>query len=136
MPFRCCLQVPDDMIALRQIVMARKEPRKLLIQPHMRAAAEGDGVELETFASTPVGMIESFVAVCLPILAACSALLVLTRMMVHWMHSLARAYVLTVLLLLSALCTLLMRCALLQRFPAEDPELMALYEAEKADVCD
>jgi hypothetical protein len=111
MPFRCCLQVPDDMIALRQIVMARKEPRKLLIQPHMRAAAEGDGVELETFASTPVGMIESFVAVCLPILAACSALLVLTRMMVHWIHSRVLMCSLSYFCsLLSALC--IMRCAL------------------------
>ena len=54
-------EVPEQMIALREIVMARKEPRKLLIQPHMHASAEK--VELQTFASTPTGMIESFVAV-------------------------------------------------------------------------
>lgn len=58
-------QVPEAMIAMREIVMARKEPRKLLVQPHMYASAESADakVELKTFASTPMGMIESFVEV-------------------------------------------------------------------------
>ena len=77
------MEVPESMDAMRDIVMARKEPRKLLIQPHMHAA-EGGAVELQTFESTPAGMIESFVA----------------------------------------------------RFPAEDDELMALYEKDKAAVTD
>jgi hypothetical protein len=64
--------------------MARKEPRKLLIQPHMHAAPDGGAISLQTFDSSPAGMIESFVA----------------------------------------------------RFPAEDEELMALYEADKAAVTD
>merc|ERR1712228_937390 len=34
-------QVPADMAALRKIVMARKEPRKLLVQPHMADAGKG-----------------------------------------------------------------------------------------------
>ena len=86
-----------------QVVMARKEPRKLLIQPHMHSTEAGDGVvshhlgcillkmpkcrcgqALQTFEESTAGMVESFVA----------------------------------------------------RFPPEDPELYALYEAEKAQVTD
>ena len=90
--------------------MARKEPRKLLIQPHMHSTEAADGVvshhlgcilaiwvaffsrcqrcrcgqALQTFEESTAGMVESFVA----------------------------------------------------RFPPEDPELYALYEAEKAQVTD
>jgi dipeptidyl-peptidase-3 len=71
-------EVPEDMAALRTIVMARKEPRKLLVQPHMSMADDGKTCTIKEFAETPEGMIESFAA----------------------------------------------------RFPAEDPELWALYEAE------
>jgi len=53
--------VPDAMVELRSIVMARKEPRKLLVQPHLSKGADG-AVELVTFEPTTVGMIESFVA--------------------------------------------------------------------------
>jgi len=88
--------VTEEMAALREIVMERKEPRKILIQPHMclehgttgsKAIDDGDGdsdviVRLQTFPVSPEGMVESFVA----------------------------------------------------RFPAEDPELMALYEADKASM--
>ena len=61
-------QVPEEMIAMRDIVMARKEPRKLLIQPHIcTSSASADAaekkIELQTFPSTPTGMVESFVAV-------------------------------------------------------------------------
>lgn len=70
-------EVTPEMLLLREIVMARKEPRKLLVQPHLKD--NGNSVELQTFPSTPEGMIASFVA----------------------------------------------------RFPAEDPELLALYEADK-----
>jgi len=75
--------VPEEMSTLREIVMARKEPRKLLIQPHMHKDDDG-GVKLQTFAGTPEGMIESFIS----------------------------------------------------RFPAEDPELMALYDADKVAIND
>ena len=54
-------EVPKEMTQLREIVMARKEPRKLLIQPHMEMFEDGK-VSLKTFPSTPEGMIESFVA--------------------------------------------------------------------------
>ena len=73
-------EVPPEMAELREIVMARKEPRKLLVQPHMESDGAG-GVALRNFEPSPVGMVESFVA----------------------------------------------------RFPAQDPELMALYENEKAN---
>ena len=75
--------VPDDMARLREIVMARKEPRKLLIQSHMELKEDGE-IELKSFPCTPEGMIQSFAA----------------------------------------------------RFPAEDTELMALYEADKAVMMD
>lgn len=72
-------EVPDDMLALRAVVMARKEPRKLMVQPHMQLADGGGDVELRTFPASTAGLVESFVA----------------------------------------------------RFPAEDEDLLALYEAEK-----
>ena len=54
--------VSADMSAARAIVMARKEPRQLLVQPHLKLCASGDDVEIQTFDATPQGMIESFVA--------------------------------------------------------------------------
>jgi len=75
--------VNDEMAAIRDIVMARKEPRKLLVQPHLEADGTGDA-RLRTFPATPAGMIESFVA----------------------------------------------------RYPAEDPELAALYELDAPIVTD
>merc|ERR1712232_1423589 len=53
-------KVSSEMSELRAIVMARKEPRKLLVQPHL--AKEGDEVVIKTFDASPQGMIESFVA--------------------------------------------------------------------------
>ena len=76
-------EVTAEMLALREVVMARKEPRKLLVQPHMYADAQG-GVGLRQFDETAAGMVESFVA----------------------------------------------------RFPAEDPELLALWRAEAEAVAD
>jgi len=83
-------EVTEEMVGLREIVMARKEPRKIMIQPHMyleHKAGGGEGdtvVQLQTFPVSPEGMVQSFVA----------------------------------------------------RFPAEDPELMALYEADKGAMTD
>lgn len=54
--------VSGEMAAARAIVMARKEPRKLLVQPHLKLNAKGDDVELVTFPATPIGMVESFIA--------------------------------------------------------------------------
>jgi dipeptidyl-peptidase-3 len=76
-------EVPEEMAKLREIIMARKEPRKLMIQPHMHKQEDGT-VHLKTFPCSLEGMIESFVA----------------------------------------------------RFPAEDPELVALYKADKAAMAD
>ena len=52
-------EVPPEMIEVRNIVMARKEPRKLLVQPVMEA--EGAAVSLHAFDESPAGMIASFV---------------------------------------------------------------------------
>jgi len=75
--------VPPEMAAMREIVMARKEPRKLLVQPHLHLDSDSK-VVLQTFAASPAGMVESFVA----------------------------------------------------RFPAEDPELLALYKQDLPHVAD
>ena len=65
--------------------MARKEPRKLLVQPHLSAApGGGGGVAYADFEESPRGMVASFAA----------------------------------------------------RFPAEDPELLALFEADAPHVWD
>jgi len=77
-------EVDKEMLEIRKIVMARKEPRKVLVQGHMQKKAGGGGLELKAFDSSPEGMINSFVA----------------------------------------------------RFPAEDPELLALYHSDKPHVVD
>ena len=64
-------------------VIFGKEPRKILLQPHLEADGAG-GVALRSFDATPAGEIESFLA----------------------------------------------------RFPAEDPELLALYEADLPHMAD
>jgi dipeptidyl-peptidase-3 len=53
--------VSDELMAIRTIVMARKEPRKLLVQPVLTAALDGS-IGIKQFEPTPAGMIESFVA--------------------------------------------------------------------------
>ena len=85
--FGAYAEVPPAMAARRAVVMARKEPRALLVQPHMALDGAGGGAgeaTLRSFDESPRGMVESFVA----------------------------------------------------RYPAEDPELLALYEQEKAQVTD
>lgn len=58
--FKKYSEVPPEMVELRSIVMARKEPRKILVQPHMQFK---DGkIELMTFDNSSAGMIESFKA--------------------------------------------------------------------------
>ena len=49
------------MAAARKIVMERKEPRKLLVQPHLARAADGS-ISLQTFPPTAAGMVEAFLA--------------------------------------------------------------------------
>lgn len=53
--------VDEDMIGVRKIVMARKEQRKLVVQPVLQMDVQKN-VQLKTFDATPAGMIESFVA--------------------------------------------------------------------------
>ena len=62
-------EVTPEMAALRAIVMARKEPRKLLVQPVMRRTESADGetngeptYSIESFAESREGMVASFVA--------------------------------------------------------------------------
>ena len=76
-------KVSEEMAKLREIVMARKEPRKLLIQPHMHKEDDGS-IQIKTFPCTPEGMIESFAT----------------------------------------------------RFPAEDADLLTLYQADKNSMTD
>eukprot|EP00930_Biecheleria_cincta_P024341 TRINITY_DN17432_c0_g1_i1.p1 TRINITY_DN17432_c0_g1~~TRINITY_DN17432_c0_g1_i1.p1 ORF type:complete len:776 (-),score=144.53 TRINITY_DN17432_c0_g1_i1:259-2586(-) len=59
--FAAYSEVPSDMAQLRAIVMARKEPRKLLVQPHMEMGSDGKVAFCE-YDETPEGMIKSFVA--------------------------------------------------------------------------
>eukprot|EP01063_Lacrimia_lanifica_P006041 TRINITY_DN13631_c0_g1_i1.p1 TRINITY_DN13631_c0_g1~~TRINITY_DN13631_c0_g1_i1.p1 ORF type:complete len:775 (+),score=339.75 TRINITY_DN13631_c0_g1_i1:22-2346(+) len=55
-------QVPEDMLALRKVVMARKEPRKLLIQPHMSRDDAAGTCAIQEFPEAPEGMVASFAA--------------------------------------------------------------------------
>lgn len=51
--------VTPEMLSYREIVMARKEPRRLLLQPNM--LLEGGEVLLKDYPETPAGVVESFV---------------------------------------------------------------------------
>ena len=53
-------EVTSDMLELRDIVMARKEPRKLLVQPNMTLSSNGT-VELKTYCPSTIGMVSSWV---------------------------------------------------------------------------
>lgn len=53
-------EVSDEMLELRDIIMARKEPRKLLVQPNMVLTSNGS-VELKTYSASAEGMIASWV---------------------------------------------------------------------------
>ena len=53
--------VNDDMLELRQIVLARKEPRKLMVQPNMTRNDTSGEIELLEYASSFEGLIQSFV---------------------------------------------------------------------------
>jgi len=55
-------KVPEEMANLRRIVMARKEPRKLLVQPHMSRNDETKQCSIVEFEESPEGMIASFVS--------------------------------------------------------------------------
>jgi len=54
-------KVPPEMLEFRKIVMARKEPRKLMIQPVMSWASDAAAPVIKEFPETVEGMIESFV---------------------------------------------------------------------------
>jgi dipeptidyl-peptidase III len=56
--------VDAEMLELRAVVMARKEPRKLLVQPHLRPGPGGDETlaQYEDFDDSPAGLVASFVA--------------------------------------------------------------------------
>eukprot|EP00931_Biecheleriopsis_adriatica_P029224 TRINITY_DN17381_c0_g1_i1.p1 TRINITY_DN17381_c0_g1~~TRINITY_DN17381_c0_g1_i1.p1 ORF type:complete len:737 (+),score=131.69 TRINITY_DN17381_c0_g1_i1:84-2294(+) len=54
-------EVPPDMVEIRQIVMDRKEPRKLMIQQHIKSTADGC-FEMQSFEQSSIGMINSFKA--------------------------------------------------------------------------
>ena len=60
--FEAYSAVPPEMLALREVVMGRKEPRKLLVQPAMRRDGESGEVTLSNFDETFAGMVDSFVA--------------------------------------------------------------------------
>lgn len=52
-------EVTDEMLEVRDIVLARKEPRKQLIQPNLLLGQSG--VELRTYESDTKGMVQSWV---------------------------------------------------------------------------
>ena len=54
-------EVDAEWATIREVVMARKEPRKLLVQPHLHATPDGK-VVLAQFEPSPAGLVESFVA--------------------------------------------------------------------------
>jgi len=58
--YRSYSEVPAEMIAIRNVVMARKEPRKLLVQPHLYR--DGEAINMANFEESPSGMVASFVA--------------------------------------------------------------------------
>ena len=53
-------QVNDEFLALRDIVMSKKKPRRVFVQPHTKL--NGQNVEYQNFDATPEGLISSFVA--------------------------------------------------------------------------
>jgi dipeptidyl-peptidase-3 len=60
-------QVPADLLALRDVVLAKKKERSLFVQPHLELVpaegAEGEQeVQLRTFPATTEGVIQSFQA--------------------------------------------------------------------------
>ena len=52
--------VPDDMLPLRQVVLAQKQPRKLFVQ-HVTVLAPDGSVGLNSYSADPNGMVCSFV---------------------------------------------------------------------------
>jgi dipeptidyl-peptidase III len=59
--FAAYSDVSDDMMGLRAVVIARKEPRKLLVQPNMLLNPTTGEVELHEYEASFAGMIQSFV---------------------------------------------------------------------------
>lgn len=57
--FSAYSEVSEDMLELREVVLARKEPRKLLVQPNM--LLEDGTVQLRIYNATTTGMIASWV---------------------------------------------------------------------------
>jgi dipeptidyl-peptidase-3 len=51
--------VPAHLLKLRDIVLARKKPRQMFVQPHLAVNAAGDDVELVEFPANVEGMLES-----------------------------------------------------------------------------
>ena len=54
------LSVPDDMLPLRQVVLAQKQPRKLFVQ-HITTAAPDGAIGLNSYNADPNGLVQSFV---------------------------------------------------------------------------
>ena len=52
--------VPDDMLPLRMVVLAQKQPRKLFVQ-HVTTAAPDGAIGLNTYNADPSGLVQSFV---------------------------------------------------------------------------
>jgi len=52
--------VDEEFLAIRDIVLAKKKPRRVFVQAH--TSIENDAVKLQEFEATPEGLIQSFVA--------------------------------------------------------------------------
>jgi dipeptidyl-peptidase-3 len=57
--FEALTTVPADWVELREIVLRRKKPRSVFVQPHLETDKDGS-VKYVEFPATPVGVIESF----------------------------------------------------------------------------
>lgn len=53
--------VPNEMLKLRDLVLAYKQPRKIFVQAHTKKTQDNNEVELQTFEASNEGLIQSFV---------------------------------------------------------------------------
>jgi len=54
--------VPEEYSELRNIVLAKRKPRKVFVQPHTSVNSSKTDVHYHEFPATPEGIIQSFVA--------------------------------------------------------------------------
>lgn len=53
--------VPDDWLSLRDLVIRKRQPRKVFCQPNLNLADDDKTVTLKEYPPTALGMIQSFI---------------------------------------------------------------------------